>query len=171
MLQYVFTKATGAKDQNENDAGGSTWSGWDPFFEAQGGGTIYNNLFNMTNLIIHSISVTANPMEDVTAKLSLHALFLEREIDNASAFVFRNPTNSSVSLASTQNKAADSTFLGKEIDFNLAYDYTEDVQFGFAMGWFLPGSVFTPAGRSGIGSGSNTDDTAKQAIINVNVAF
>ncbi len=43
--------------------------GWEPFFEPQQGGHTYNSLFDLTNSVIHSIYLTAEPMEDVTARL------------------------------------------------------------------------------------------------------
>lgn len=36
--------------------------------------------------------------------------------------------------------------LGWELDTNLTYDYTEDVQFGLLTGWFFPGGYFNGGG-------------------------
>jgi hypothetical protein len=41
-------------------------------------------------------------------------------------------------------------FIGQEIDVNVTWDYTEDVQFGLLTGWFFPGSAFS-ADVQGIG--------------------
>ena len=58
----------------------------------------------------------------------------------------------------------DQDFLGKEIDLDLTYDYTEDVQIGTSLGFFFPGTVFAE-------SGDNAVTGAKQILVNLNVAF
>lgn len=166
VLQYIFTKVTGDTDNpTGSDAGNSEYSGWNPFFEAQGGGHIYNTLFDLTNSIIHSVYLTAEPMEDVTARLAVTALWLERELHDPDGsgpldptFPVRQPDGGSfINLVGK----SDSTYIGKEINFDLTYDYTEDVQIGTSIGWFFPGSAFD----------NDNDSTAKQVLVNMNVAF
>lgn len=162
VAQYVFTKTTGDTDLSPH--GTSEYTGWNPFFEAQGGGHIYNTLFDLTNSVIHSVYLTAEPMEDVTARLALTAIWLERELHDPDgsgpldpSLTVRQPDGTFESLAAK----SDSDFLGKEINFDLTYDYTEDVQIGTSLGWFFPGSVFDDENNS----------TAKQVLVNLNVAF
>ncbi len=52
--------------------------------------------------------------------------------------------------------------LGHELDLHVAYDYTEDVQFFFAGGIFVPGNAFAkPFNRN----------TATQGLASVKVSF
>lgn len=164
IAQYVFTKVTG--DSSEPDAGAGSgdrsYNGWDPFFEAQGGGTIYNSLFSLTDLIIHSFSLQASPMEDVTAKVSVHGLWKEKELNRGAAgvqsFTLLRPDGGTAPILFAK---AGETFLGKEIDLDLTYDYTEDVSIGASFGYFLPGTLFD----------QRNDNSAKQVLVNLNVAF
>lgn len=153
VAQYIFTKTTGETD---TDANLTNYTGWDPFYEAQGGGHIYNTLFDLTNSVIHSFYLTAEPMEDITARLALTAIWLERELKEDSIET-RLPTGSTQELLAK----TDSSYLGKEINFDLTYDYTEDVTFGTSLGWFFPRSVFD----------NENNSTAKQALVSMNVSF
>lgn len=156
VAQYIFTKTTGDTDTDLTDSNHSDYTGWDPFFEAQGGGHIYNSLFDLTNSVIHSVYLTAEPMEDITTRLAVTGIFLERELKQDSIET-RLPTGSSQVLAAK----TDSSYIGKEINFDLTYDYTEDVTIGTSLGWFFAGSVFD----------NENNSTAKQALVSMNVAF
>ncbi len=153
VAQYIFTKVTGEED---NSTSQTDWTGWDPFFEAQGGGHIYNSLFDLTNMEIHSLYLMAEPMEDVTARLGITSLWNERNTKFGSKSI-RQPDGTTLSLATNNN----SGHIGKEFNFDLSYDYTEDVQIGASVGWFLPGSIWE----------SENDSSAKQVLVNMNVAF
>ncbi|MGE0269128.1 MAG: alginate export family protein [Candidatus Omnitrophota bacterium] len=153
VAQYIFTKTTGDTDTDVNN---TDYTGWDPFYEAQGGGHIYNTLFDLTNSVIHSFYFTAEPMEDVTARLALTAIWLERDLKSPDIET-RLPTGGTQELLAK----TDSSFLGKEINFDLTYDYTEDVTIGTSIGWFFAGSVFD----------NENNSTAKQALVSMNVAF
>jgi len=165
--QYVYTWVSG--DQNPGDSYGNTnpgsvnrWTAWDPMFENQGGGKVYNTLFDLTNMHIHSASLSAKPMEDVTVKGTWSGLWLDKNVDCTSgtcdSITIRQPdATASRTLAANSSKKG----LGNEFDVELMYDYTEDVQFGLNLGWFNPGKVFT----------SVNDDMASQAILHGNVAF
>ena len=157
-VQGVYTYLSGDTGPTQAGAHGSsdTWTAWDPFFENQGGGTIYNTLFDYTNAHIGLISLSAKPLEDVTAKLDFTGIWTDKSNPLATA-VFRRPGSSSTfSPTTTQD-----SHVGNELDVALGYDYTEDVKIGFSMGWFFPGEYF----------GNANDDTAKQFITNVDVRF
>lgn len=167
VLQYVFTYVSG--DSNPDDINGTEsgrsskanrWTAWDPFFENQGGGRIYNALFDLTNSQIHTVSLQANPVEDVTAKVEWNGIWLDKKIDNgassSSTFTVRQPDNTTFTANATRDNA-----IGHEIDCDLIYDYTEDVQLGASFGWFLPGDAFA----------QNNDSIATQAIVHGNVNF
>lgn len=166
VLGYVYTWVSG--DSNPADradtiqqASTNKDTAWDPFLEAQGGGTIYNTLFSLTNLQIHSVSLSANPMEDVTAKVSWHGLWLDKKLDEVASATTTtiNRPDATGTFAPTVDKGK--TEVGHEIDVEAIYDYTEDVQIGATFGWFLPGDLF---------QGQN-DSVASQAIVHGNVNF
>ncbi|MCK5592308.1 MAG: alginate export family protein, partial [Candidatus Pacebacteria bacterium] len=150
-IGYTYTYVSG--DSNPTDTGTDDVGGvqastnidtaWDSLFESQGGGTIYNTMFNLTNLQIHSVSFTANPIEDVTTKVTWNGLWLDKKIDSAvpttTQAIQRPDGGGTYTLAADNGK----TNLGYEIDVDAIYDYTEDVQIGASLGWFVPGNVFT----------------------------
>lgn len=166
--QYVYTWVSGDSNPGNNlitDGSTSTtsekWTAWDPFFENQGGGKIYNTIFDLTNLHIHTVSLSGKPMEDVAVKGSWSGLWLDHETDctpstTCDAITLRNGDGTTSSANATNDKS-----LGNEFDVEVTYDYTEDVQFGINLGWLNPGNAFT----------SLNDDTASQAIVHGNVAF
>lgn len=133
------------------------YTAWDPIFEAQGAGTIYNALFNFTNMNIISAGASVNPIEDVTTSFTWSHLRADKEYRTGNTLSLLRPeSTSTLSPATTGNKE-----LGNEYDVNLNYAYTEDVTFGLNLGWFVPGDAFSTA----------NDNTASQAIGHVNVAF
>jgi hypothetical protein len=68
----------------------------------------------------------------------------------------------------TYNMKANENSLGNEIDAKLIYDYTEDVQLGLNLGWFIPGDAF--AKNDGGTTGGNKE-TASQIIGSMKVTF
>ena len=70
--------------------------------------------------------------------------------------VRRQPDGGTATVRATRDKQ-----IGNEIDGELIYDYTEDVQIGLNMGWFMPGDAFH----------HSNDSTASQAILHANVNF
>ncbi len=165
ILGYVYTYVSG--DSNPGDRAYTVehstnkYTAWDPMFENQAGGTIYNALFNLSNAHIHTVSAQVNPIEDVTAKVSWTNLRLDKGLSG-------NATNTALTLVQPDGTATglmgvnvDNKEIGNEIDATLTYDYTEDVQFGANFGWSLPGDLFTAA----------NDSVASQAIVHGNVNF
>ncbi|MBI5023760.1 MAG: alginate export family protein [Candidatus Omnitrophica bacterium] len=171
ILGYVYTYVSGDSNPgdralSETNGGGrqgstNTYTAWDPMFENQAGGTIYNTLFNLSNSHISTVSAQVNPIEDVTAKVSWSNLRLDKGLRG-------NATNTTLTLvqpdgavSGTMGIVVDEKEIGNEIDTTLTYDYTEDVQFGANFGWFLPGDLFTGA----------NNQVATQAIFHGNVNF
>lgn len=173
VANYTFTYVSGDADPNTVDGSstkisGEEYTAWNPLYEAQGGGTIYNSLFDLSNLFIHSISLQVSPMEDVKTKVSWHGLWLDKDIPGAGTTtaynVVRNPTTTTgLNAAGFQTLSLEggTSFLGYEVDWETTYDYTEDVQFGVNVGLFNPGEVFLGA----------NNDAATQAIVHGNVIF
>lgn len=136
---------------------GETYTAWDPMFEAQGGGTIYNTLFDLTNMNIFSAGLSAKPLEDVTAKFTWSGLYADkRNIAGVNTLTFRSPDGNAVTPAYNTRKD-----MGNEYDVNVDYAYTEDVTLGVSLGWYVPGKMFTSA----------NDTTASQALAHVLVNF
>ncbi len=150
MLQYVFTKVTGdSADSTDTD-----YTAWDPFYENQAGGTIYNTLYNLSNAEIHTVSLSGKVMEDVSSKLSLTKLFTQQKFGADQSLTLLQPDGASSTPAT--NGSSD---LGIEVDWTATYDYTEDVQFGLNVGVYKPGEIF------------EKKENAKQVLANVNVKF
>ncbi len=168
VAQYVFTHLSG--DQNPNDRASADVVGpqastnkdtaWDPMYENQSGGKIYNTLFNYSNANIHEVSLQANPVEDVTTKVTWTGLWLDKKIDAGNGTLALLQPNAT---AATGNLSVDTgnKELGYEVDVDAIYDYTEDVQIGASLGWYIPGDVFNAA----------NDSVASQAIVHGNVNF
>ena len=133
------------------------YSAWDPMYEGQGSGKIYNALFDLTNCHIYSVALAAEVMEDVMAKVSWTGLWLDKK-SNSTSLASRAYIGAS---AISYNVDKDKKALGHEFDLDLTYDYTEDVVIGLNTGIYLPGSVFTDV----------NDNAATQAILSVLVNF
>ncbi len=138
------------------------YTAWDPLNEAQGSGTIYNTLFNLTNMQIFSAGISAKPVEDVTASFTWSGLWAAKRFAGQNSLVFLQPDGSQGSPTATVVPATTtSKQIGNEYDVNLNYAYTEDVTLGLSLGWFVPGNTFTGA----------NDNTASQALAHVLVNF
>ncbi len=175
ILQYVYTYVSGDTNPDDravtgagNQQQGSTnkFTAWDPLFENQAGGTIYNTLFNLSNAHIHAVSAQVNPIEDVTTKVTWTNMRLDKELRTGQSFAILQPDGAGT--AATGFKAGEDD-IGNEIDLTATYDYTEDVQFGANLGWFIPGDLFADAAGGVLGA--HAEHVATQAIIHGNVNF
>lgn len=159
-VQYVYTWVTGDRNtsdtQSASQSSSNRWTAWDPFFENQGGGTIYNTLYSLSNLRINAVTLSANPMEDVTTRFTWSNLQMDKKQRGTSSSL-NAPDGASPSLEVKDGKRD----LGNEFDFETIYNYTEDVQIGLNLGLFNPGGLYTSA----------NDSMATQAILHGNVAF
>jgi len=159
-----FTHVSGDKNRTDHrtvsasPASRTVYTAWDPFNESQNGGTIYNSIFNLTNLNIFSLGGSVTPVEDVTATLTWTGLWADRRWHStANPLVLVQPDGSaSGTLATTSRKE-----MGSEYDLNVNYAYTEDVTLGVSLGWFIPGRTFD----------GNNDTKATQALAHVLVNF
>lgn len=174
VLQGVYTFVSGDADPNASDVTASgakrgTYNAWDPMYEAQASGKIYNSLFNLTNAHIAEVSAAVTPIEDVTTKLSWTQLWLDESLDRqlsstpsglGSGSILVQPDGDSPgSTAVTSNR-----HLGQEVDADIMYNYTEDVLIGLNLGLFFPGDAFAE-------TSSVSRKTASQAIAHVAVTF
>jgi hypothetical protein len=86
------------------------------------------------------------PLEDLLLEASFSYFWIDEDVHTPSAAL----TN-----------AVRDEELGYEVDFQVTYDYTEDVSFGFVAAWFVPGDFFlAPA-----------DSTATDLVSSVKVTF
>lgn len=180
VMQGVYTYVSGDSNPTDSDithpnaASDETFNGWDPMFESQASGKIYNALFNLTNAHIVELSAAVTPIEDVTAKLSWTQLWADKSLGRqcgstsglATDCTFLvQPDNSSVNATANQSTAVTSNLgLGQEIDADLTYNYTEDVVFGLSLGVFFPGDAFAETSLV-------SRKSASQAIAHVGVTF
>lgn len=159
MVMGAYTYVSG--ERHTTEAGNSPigddtrYTGWDPMFENQAGGTIYNSIFNLTNAHIITAKASAKPIEDVTASVQLDNLWLDREVQGGILPILR-PDGTTLNTVSTNN-----AFLGSELGLGLAYAYTDDVTLGAKVNWFTPGDAFS----------SNNQNVASQVLVNANVNF
>jgi hypothetical protein len=151
VVSYAYTYASG----DENYASGDV-EAWDPMFERQSSGKIYNAILNFTNVNCHELAFSMKPVQDVTTKFTWSKLYLDEEID---AYSMSSP------MVNTDYAATGKRDLGDEIDIDLTYAYTEDVSIGLSAGWFFPGDAFDKTADD-LG-----DRTATQLLTSLTVAF
>ena len=160
-VNAAFTHTSGDKNAGANYTSDKVksakkFTAWDAFAEGQNGGTIYNSLFNLSNLNIMSVGGSVAPIEDVTTSFAWSNLFADQKYRGGNTLAFSQPDASAPTILTTGRKD-----LGNEYDVNVNYAYTEDVTLGVSLGWFVPGKAF---------DGVN-DTTASQALAHVNVNF
>jgi hypothetical protein len=159
-----YTYVSGDKDAGANYddvpyKSAKTYTAWDEFNSIQGAGTIYRDIFPMSNEHIVSVGGSVNPLEDVTAAATWSGLWAVDTFGPFNPLSIYQP-NTGTTLQAVATKGGN-TYLGNEADVNLTYNYTEDVTFGLSVGWFVPGSAFSDTNKN----------TASQAIANVAVTF
>jgi hypothetical protein len=109
---------------------------WDPMFEGITPADIVNAILPNTNAQVIGVTATAKPVEDVTLKLRYANLKLVEAISILPGWAKR-----------ADYTMTDKKDVGDEIDLNLTYDYTEDVQLGLSIGYFDPGDAFAKSNR------------------------
>ena len=142
------------------------YTAWDPMYISQGQGSLITALFPSSNCHVYTAAIQTIPIEDITSKLSWTGVWLDKENNTMvgtvetgmsnTAFPLLQPDGTLLTPRVTSNK-----FIGYEVEAKLTYDYTEDVQMGLTAGWFFAGDMFDSA----------NDNTAKQFLANVGVAF
>ncbi|MCD4779286.1 MAG: alginate export family protein [Candidatus Omnitrophica bacterium] len=162
VVSYDYIYASGdsnpADETSSGEVSRNKWTAWDPMLEGTlGGSKIFNALFSLTNVHVHSFSLQANPMEDVTSKVVFSKYWLDKETDGT-AWTLNRTDTSGAEVVGAQD---DETDLGYAVDLYTTYDYTEDVSIGALMSWFVPGDVFS----------KDNQDAASQVMVDVNVDF
>ncbi|MDP2939046.1 MAG: alginate export family protein [Candidatus Omnitrophota bacterium] len=166
VIGAQFTRFSG--DKNAAATGNDDYKAWDPMYEDQGTGTIYNVLFQTTNTKVANGNVSIKPIEDLSLKLNWTGIWLDQDLNidrwgnaNANLYTLYQLNNGTY----TPTMSAGKKFLGQEVDATLTYDYTEDVQLGLMGGAFAPGKAFAKP--------VNSDDSrvATQVIGSCKVTF
>ncbi len=157
-----YTYLSGDSDNlGVNGTKENKYTAWDPMYEGQSGGKIYNALFDLTNCHIYSVALSAEVVEDVMAKATWSGLWLDKKMSTSPWRPENVYAAGTITTVAAYNVDQDKKALGNEFDLELTYDYTEDVVIGLNTGIYLPGSVFTEA----------NDNAATQAILSVLVNF
>jgi hypothetical protein len=148
-----YTYLSGDKFRSTKD----NYNGWDPMFEDQAGGTLFNKILGYSNAQLFNVNGSMKPMDDVTVALNYWYIKLNQVFSNAAGAV----NLSGVAGDPTYRMLGDKQDLAHEIDLGVTYDYTEDVQFGLNAGAFLPGKAFA----------KENDSNATQVIGSMKVTF
>ena len=167
-LQYTpgvalwYTYLSGDKNETSGTAAGK-FEGWDPMFEDQGGGTIYNAILGASNCHMWNLKGSLKPMDDLTAVIAWsHIRLVKNYTDRQKVYLSGIATNPYYYMT-------EKAHLGDEIDVVLTYDYTEDVQFGLNAGIFVPGDAFSNLSLGSVVEPNNRN--ASQIIGSMKVTF
>lgn len=160
-VNAAYMYFSGDKNGGENYASDKVksakeYTAWDTMFAMQAPGYIYNTIFGPTNIQVLAVGASASPVQDVTASVEWNYLFTVEPYSGQNMLVVIQPNGDFMTPATT--KKSD---LGNETDINLNYAYTEDVNFGLLLGWYVPGEALSKSNR----------DTASQALASVGVKF
>lgn len=156
-LGFSFTHLSGDPYRSREH----TYRGWDPMFENQAGGTLFNKIVGYSNAQLYNAKVSTKPMQDVTFSLDYYYLRLLKAYRSDDTMLPNAVNLTGVIGDPTYSMKPGKYSLGNEVDVKLTYDYTEDVQLGLGGGWFIPGEAFNKINRK----------TATQVIGSMKVTF
>lgn len=134
MLGYSYFSGNRSDDT-------SVVTSWDPMFENQTAGHIWNALFRQTNVHVLSLSGSVKPRTDITIKGDYNVYFWDKRLRpeaKPGSYDFGTMNEWWSNNYSMNHKK----FAGQEIDLTGTYDYTEDVQFKLLAGILVPGGSF-----------------------------
>ncbi|MBI5145156.1 MAG: alginate export family protein [Candidatus Omnitrophica bacterium] len=153
-INLSYTRLSGDKDRSVSD----NYTGWNPMFEDQAGGTIFNRIVGYSNAQVLNLGSSMKPMDDLTVKLDWHHIRILQTY-NIAADATRDL--SGIGADTDITVKGDKKHLADEIDLGLTYDYTEDVQLGLTTGLYIPGAVYDKVNKK----------TASQVIGSMKVTF
>lgn len=113
---------------------------WDPLYESVVTGDILNGFLANSNQQVFGINLSAKPTDDITLKLRYLNDRLPKTVGDTDLPVWGSSTGAFYQMQ-------DKHEIGNELDAKVIYDYTEDVQFGFNVAYFIPGSAFDSVNR------------------------
>jgi len=160
-LIYSYFSGDADRDSSSNPNSDKKYHAWDPMFENQTNGHIINALFPQSNA--HNIDLMGkfSPIEDVWLQLDYVYLLMAKAPAMSGALNMNDYDGTGYYFNAGKKE------LGQEIDVNLVYNYTEDVQLGLLCGWFFPGKAIASEDAAGIKQG----ETAAEAIASCKVSF
>ncbi|MEW5757971.1 MAG: alginate export family protein [Candidatus Omnitrophota bacterium] len=144
-------------------SGAETYNGWDPMFENQTFGHIANALFKQTNMHIWMLKSSFTPLQDINVDLGYSYYRLNRGFNQGDRVILNGLFGGRAYFMNAHDH------LGQELDANITYDYTEDVQFGLLGGLFFPGNAFMESGNGG--QFLTNHKTASEVIGSMKVTF
>lgn len=153
MVSGSYTYLSGDKASSTR----TTDKGWDPMFEDQNGGTLFNKIFALTNMQIINLNLSAKPVEDIKLVLSYYNLRANQPYVTEGTLT---RVLSGISGDPSYSMKPKGYSLGNEVDLGVTFDYTEDVQFCLSGGAFMPGGAF-----------NENKETAKQVVGSMKVTF
>ncbi|MBN1913413.1 MAG: hypothetical protein JW788_03335 [Candidatus Omnitrophica bacterium] len=160
VVNFNYTFLSGERYRNIEE----THRGWDAMYENQSSGKLYNKILGNSNCQLFGIGTSLKPAEDIVLSLDFAHLMLVRAYSSEEISTAGAPygvTLTGVLGDPTYTMEVGKNSLANEIDAALTYNYTEDVQFGLAAGWFLPSSAFS----------EENDKDATQVIGSMKVTF
>ena len=156
VVNFNYTRLSGDKDK----ATGDNYRGWNPMFEDQSGGLICNRILAYSNAQIFNLGGTLQPMEDLKVSLNYyHIRLLQTFTTTVGGDLTRTLSGVYGDQATTIKPVQ--RHLADELDLNILYDYTEDVQLGLRAGLFIPAAAYD----------NSNDRAAEQLIGSMKVTF
>ncbi len=164
IITGTYTYLSGA---DRDETGDTNYRGWDPMFEDQTTGHIMNAIFANTNLHRGSLSGKAKLTHDISANLDYVAAWFAKDYTNQRLAVLSGVATATADARTY--RMAKGNFIGHEIDANLTYDYTEDVQFSLLGGILIPSKHVN--GDTEVNADSTKRTAATELIGTMKVTF
>jgi hypothetical protein len=144
FVDSLFTPSVNFKyafrSGEENDSASTgDYEAWDVMYESQTMGLLANHNFGGnndgvgSNCHIINLGGEIEPLDDVTVSLNWYHYWLAEK--------FNAGSRTADGVGGTFTMTSDES-LGDEIDIELTYDYTEDVEFSLTTAFFVPGDAF-----------------------------
>ncbi|MFH0738448.1 MAG: alginate export family protein [Candidatus Omnitrophota bacterium] len=140
-LKMLYAYFSGDHRFGTYDTDMGAYKGWDPMFENQTTGHIFNALFNQTNAHVLGGAISMKPVEDITLKGEFYGYWWAQAPQDGTLVNTARDTATNLNLRQRRD-------IGQELDLTAIYDYTEDVQFSLMSGTFFPGGTFAKDNNS-----------------------
>jgi hypothetical protein len=163
-LTVAYTYLSGAKGQGV-DGGLEPYGAWDPMFEDQGVGQIANAIFAQSNCHSWKLSGNMKPTADTVLSADWIITRLAKNFHEGQVVTASGLTGGDTFIMSGKKD------FYQEIDANLAYNYTEDVQFNLGGGVLIPGGSFAENNGNGAAGNNIKYNPASQVIGSMKVTF
>ncbi len=165
VVTVSYTYLSGDSDTT---VGSGDRNDWDTMYEAQSPGPIANALFAASNCHVVGIKGSVKPADDVTVNLNYANLSLDKKLNVNNVGTTAGVMGAAAANINTVTLGTGTTYamtskkdLGDEVDLEVIYDYTEDVQLSLCGGLFFPGDAFA----------SGNEETASQVVGSMKVTF